>query len=189
MKLIKFLLILYFLNILSISHSQDIISLVVINNEIITNYDLNLELKRKKILEKKEINETEAKETLQQLIDEKIKFLEVEKKDITINNNAIKSRLNEIIEKNNLQNINQELKLYIQNKISLNLRWNKLINNKFQRQIEININEVNEIMKSRNIDQKNFDKIVNQEKNKKLNIFSKIYLNEIKKEFLIKRFI
>jgi len=107
MKLIKFLLILYFLNILSISYSQDIISLVVINNEIITNYDLNLELKRKKILEKKEINETEAKETLQQLIDEKIKFLEVEKKNITINNNAIKSRLNEIIEKNNLKNINK----------------------------------------------------------------------------------
>ena len=46
-------------------------------------------------------------------------------------------------------------------------------------------NEIEEIMKSKNINDKNMDQITVIEKNKKLNVFSKVYFNEIKKKYFI----
>ena len=167
--------------------SKEIRNLVIINNSVITNLDLENEIRFKKITEKIEINNIVAIRILDQLINEKIQFLEVEKNNISISKEIINQRLNQILKSNIAFNDNQEIKSNIRYKVKLNLRWNKLINLKYKRQLEINMNEINEIILSQKLNKDSKDKIIENEKNKKLNLFSKLYLNEIKKKYLIKK--
>ena len=71
-----FCLILFCNNIL---FSKEIKNLVIINNSVITNYDLEKEVKLKKIVERIELDNIVVTKILGQLINEKIQFLEVEK--------------------------------------------------------------------------------------------------------------
>ena len=171
----------------NILFSKEIKNLVIINNSVITNFDLEKEIKLKKIIEKIEINNIVVTKILGQLINEKIQFLEVEKNNIVIGEEIIDQRLNQILKSNLTLGENQEIKSYIRYKIKLNLRWNKLINFKYKRMLEVNMNEINEIMLTQKLKEENKDEIIQREKNKKLNLFSRLFLNEIKKDYLIKK--
>ena len=66
------------------------------------------------------------------------------------------------------------------------MRWNKLITILFSRKLEINMNELEENIKNKNIDIKNKEKLIKIEKTKKINIISNTFYNEVKRKYLIK---
>ena len=72
-------------------------------------------------------------------------------------------------------------------KIEISMQWNKLITLLFTNKLEININEIEENIKSKNIDLKNKDEIIKMEKVKKINILSKTHYNKVKQKYLIKK--
>ena len=72
------------------------------------------------------------------------------------------------------------------NKVEINMRWNKLITILFSRKLEINMNELEENIKNKNIDIKNKEKLIKIEKTKKINIISNTFYNEVKRKYLIK---
>lgn len=195
MNLIKFLIFFLVFNFfLKPSHSEEIKKfeiriLAVINNQIITNYDLDQQLKIKKKLEKIKINDLAIYEVLNLMIDEKIKLLEINKENIKIDKKLINLSLYNKIRKEDYAEIEPNIKKYIENKLELNLKWNKLINEKFYNKIDVNIEEINEIVKSKKMKETDKKRLIETERNKKLNIFSKLYLSEIKRNYFIKKYI
>ncbi len=91
--------------------------------------------------------------------------------------------------------IDTNIKKKIFLKVKLNNEWNQLINQKYRWNVNVNINEIEDRLKdTKNIptDEKELqelkNKLINIEKNKKLEVFSKIHLSKIKKQSLIKFF-
>jgi len=162
--------------------SLDIIIIASINNQSITNYDLFLEQEANQILEanKKKIDESYY---LRQIINEKIKLLELKK--ISKNSyNLAKVQINEFLKKSQL-NISEEIKKYIIDKIALQFEWNKYITNKYARKLEINLSEIEHVSESKKLSESQIKKLIDLEKEKKLSIISSTYFNEIKKKYLI----
>ena len=119
---------------------------------------------------------------INEMINNKIKMLELEKYKITLNELEIDRRVNSLIDKDNLVDLKQRLK----EKISTDNKWNNLIYLKFRNKLEINMQEINEKF-SNNQNQEKKNQIIENEKKKKLNIISKTYFNEIKKNYLVKK--
>ena len=93
------------------------------------------------------------------------------------------------IDKNNA--LPDQDKVQIYKKIELDLKWNLLISDKFRWNINVNTDEIDKKIIDNNIENeeekfKLKEKLINETKEKKLNIYSKIYLEKIKKEYLIK---
>ena len=57
---------------------------------------------------------------------------------------------------------------------------------KYSQQLYVNTDEINQIIKSKNLKEEDREKIISIEKNKKLNIYSKTFFNQIKVKYLIK---
>ena len=72
------------------------------------------------------------------------------------------------------------------NKVEINMRWNRLITILFSRKLEINMNELEENIKNKNIDIEKKEEMIRIEKTKKINIISNTFYNEIKRKYLIK---
>ena len=73
------------------------------------------------------------------------------------------------------------------NKVEINMRWNKLITILFSKKLEINMNEIEENIKNKNIRyKKKKEEMIQIEKTKKINIISNTFYNEIKRKYLIK---
>lgn len=169
------------------SSSFEIRSLAKINNYTITNYDLFLEIKTQEILKNTKINDMEKKLLLQNLINEKIKELETNKLNLIVSDTDVNNRFNEIIKNlNNKSLITEEIEVNLKTKIRNSLKWNRLILIKFRNKIDINIKEIEQISKNERLNLLEKDRIINQERNKKLNVFSKTFYNEIKRNYLIK---
>lgn len=168
----------------------EIINLAIINNKSITNYDLYQEIKIKETLENRKIDKKEHTLILKQMISEKIKKIECEKNKINVSSQDVK-RQYELFVKSKLKNneIPKQLKKELMNKIEDSIKWAKLINIKYQRRLTINMNEIEEIMKIKNIPTDKKSEIIQMEKNKKINSYSKTYYNEIKKNYLVKTFL
>ena len=66
------------------------------------------------------------------------------------------------------------------------MKWNKLITFLFSRKLEINMNEIEENIKNKNIDIKKKEEKIKLEKIKKINILFKTFFNEVKSKYLIK---
>lgn len=178
----KIFLLFFFLILSNKTLSLDITIIASINNKSITNYDLFLEQEANKILNasKEKFNESYI---LRQIINEKIKLLEL--KEVSNNSyNLAKSQINEFLEKSQLS-ISEEIKKYIINKIALQFEWKKYITNKYARKLQINLSEIEHISKSKNLSENQTEKLISLEKEKKLNIISENYFNEIKKKYLI----
>jgi len=56
----------------------------------------------------------------------------------------------------------------------------------FSRKLEINMNELEENIKNKNIDKEKKEEMIRIEKIKKINIISNTFYNEIKRKYLIK---
>ena len=178
----KILIFILFLLFITNSYSNSFNILASVNNKLITNYDLFIEIKLLEYLNKRPLNQNEKEIILNEMINNKIKMLEVEKYKITLNELEIDRRVNGLIDGDELVNLKQRLK----EKISTDSKWNNLIYLKFRNKLEINMQEINEkFSSSENQAKKN--EIIENEKKKKLNIISKTYFNEIKKNYLVKK--
>ena len=173
---------------LSFSQANEIISLVQINNHSITNFDLRKEIYIREIMENKKITDSSQRNyLLQNLVNQKIKELELKNKEINIDKTIIDNQVNNILSKKkiNPQNYNF-VKEHIYKKIKISLEWNKLISIVFAANLNININEIEENIKSKKLDITQKDQIIKNEKVKKINLLSNAYFNEVKKKYLIK---
>jgi len=186
----------------TISFAEDIKKVVLlakVNNIGISNFDVVEEIEIIKILSNNftQIDQNISKIAMQNLIEDALKKQEIEESNIAIESSDYTKNFETLIlniQKANIL-ITDNLKNKIFKKIKLNSEWNQLINQKYRWNVNVNINEIEDRLKdTKNIptDEKELqelkNKLINIEKNKKLEVFSKIHLSKIKKQSLIKFF-
>lgn len=190
------LLLIVFTLVLQISCKADNnLSIVLsVNNSLVTELDVKKEIKILKIINKN-INIQDAnlkKIVMGNIVNDLIKQKEVEKENINIDKKIIDSNFQRIIanidENNSL--VNQD-KIEIYKKIELDLKWNFLISNKFRWNINVNIDEIDKKIADNKIENEDEkfklkEKLINETKEQKLKIHSNIYLEKIKRQYLIK---
>jgi len=154
---IFFFFIIYFTNFNFTLNAKEITKIVVkIENEIITNYDIKSEILATLILTKKEINQKNIDDlkqnALENLIQNRLKKIELKKYNFTRNDSKINQYLNSI-SSNNIQNIKSlfqengiDYKSFVDN-IDIELKWRNLIFNNFSKKIEINLNDIDREVK------------------------------------------
>lgn len=165
----------------------EIKTVVKIDEKNITNYDFQQHINLEEFLEKRKISDSEKQILINNIIDLKIKEIELDKLNIKANKKSIEKKLNNILKQNfkDLQ-INDEIKYLLYKKIETQDRWNRLVIEKFRDKLEVNMNEFNEIVKINKLDKKKKDRLFLMQKEKKINSISKTYFNEIKSSYLIK---
>jgi len=138
-------------------NAKEITKIVVkIENEIITNYDIKSEILATLILTKKEINQKNIDDlkqnALENLIQNRLKKIELKKYNFTRNESKINQYLNSI-SSNNIQNIKSlfqengiDYKSFVDN-IDIEIKWKNLIFNNFSKKIEINLNDIDREVK------------------------------------------
>ena len=186
----------------TISFAEDIKKVVLlakVNNIGISNFDVVEEIEIIKILSNNftQIDQNISKIAMQNLIEDALKKQEIEESNIAIESSDYTKNFETLIlniQKANIL-ITDNLKNKIFKKIKLNSEWNQLINQKYRWNVNVNINEIEDRLKdTKNIPtdgkelQELKNKLINIEKNKKLEVFSKIHLSKIKKQSLIKFF-
>lgn len=177
-------------NFLTSSNAIEIKNIASVNNYSITNFDLFQEIKIKEALEKKKISKAQHSFVLQTMIQDKIKMLEIDKNKIQIPEQEIQSKLALVLDQSfKNEEISKNLKDLIYKKIKYTSSWNILISKKFANKLTVNMDEIDEIIKSQNLKDGERNKVIELEKNKKLNIFSKTYFNEIKKKYFVKKYL
>jgi len=190
------LLLIIFLFILQINckADNDLSIVLSVNNSLVTKLDVTKEIKILKVINKNTNlqNDNIKKIAIDNITNDLIKQKEVEKENIKIDKKIIDSNfqriINNIDEKNTLAD---QDKVEIYKKIELDLKWNLLISNKFRWNINVNIDEIDKKIADNSIENevekfKLKEKLINETKEKKLKIYSNIYLEKIKKEYLIK---
>ena len=175
--------------------------IVTIDNVIITELDLKKELEFIKFINKSEIDINSIKvkkEIIEILIDRKIKKIEVDNAKIEItekeienyfNNYLLNNKINDEILKN-FYKAHQLEDDYLNNIISIDTRWIKMIRQIYENRININLTEINEQIKKETQNTDDNEKLKNQiistEKNKILNKFATTHLEKSKRKYLIK---
>ena len=199
----KKILVYIFLLLITNAHSEvtkKITLVAKVNNFGISNIDLLEEIQIMKNLNTN-LNNTDRqileKIAIQNLIDEVLKRQEIDENDIKLSDSTFSKEYAQLIasiEKTGVI-IDANIKKKIFLKVKLNNEWNQLINQKYRWNVNVNINEIEDRLKdTKNIptDEKELqelkNKLINIEKNKKLEVFSKIHLSKIKKQSLIKFF-
>lgn len=154
---IFFFFIIFFANLNFTLNAKEITKIVVkIENEIITNYDIKSEILATLILTKKEINQKNIdnlkQNALENLIQNRLKKIELKKYNFTRNDSKINQYLNSI-SSNNIQNIKSlfqengvDYKSFVDN-IDIEIKWKNLIFNNFSKKIEINLNDIDREIK------------------------------------------
>ena len=175
--------------------------LVTIDNSIITELDLKKEIEFIKFINKSQIDENSEKvrkDIIENLIDKKIKKIEIDNAKIEITDKEIENYTYNYLSNNK---INYEIlnafytakqieKDYLKNIIIIEIGWIKLIRRMYESRININLTEINEEIKKESINTENIEKFKNQkidlERDKVLNKFSVTHLDKSKKKYLIK---
>ena len=169
------------------ANANEIKSIVQVDSYSITNVDLIKEIRINQILRKRSLSDAEKKVLLKNLIEEKIKEIEVAKNNINVNKSAVDKRVTQILGNYKLDDLDQDkIKKYMFKKVEINMRWNKLITILFSKKLEVNMNEIEENIKNKNIDIGKKEEIIQIEKTKKINIISNTFYNEVKRKYLIK---
>tara|TARA_B100001057_G_scaffold469344_1_gene529550 strand:+ start:4665 stop:5252 length:588 start_codon:yes stop_codon:yes gene_type:complete len=120
----------------------------LVNDQVITNYDLEKRLQLFSILNSVEITEKNvdrfAKEMTKLMVDEKIQIEQIKKYNIKIEESEIKNYTKKVLlDSDNSKNIENQLKLndidisILEETIKIQLGWNKLSNKLFYRDTEI----------------------------------------------------
>lgn len=120
----------------------------LVNDQVITNYDLEKRLQLFSILNSVEITEKNvdrfAKEMIKLMVDEKIQIEQIKKYNIKIEESEIKNYTKKVLlDSDNSKNIENQLKLndidisILEETIKIQLGWNKLSNKLFYRDTEI----------------------------------------------------
>jgi len=186
MKVLKYILLFCFLISGSVIKSNELKTLALINNNTITTYDLFVEIKTLELLNNRKILNHERIGILNNLINQKIKKLEIEKNNNLVNQDLINKQLNQILKQRFPdQTISKEIKEKIKEKITVAAGWKEILKQRYAGKLDINMNEINERLniEKLNIEEKN--KIIFREKNKKLNSYSATLFNEIKRNYYV----
>jgi len=186
MKVLKYILLFYFLISGSAIKSNELKTLALINNNTITSYDLFVEIKTLELLNNRKILNRERMGILNNLINQKIKKLEIEKNNNLINQDQINKQLSQILKQRFPdQMISKEIKEKIKEKIIVAAGWNEILKQRYAGKLDINMNEISERLdiEKLNIEEKN--KIILKEKNKKLNSYSTTLFNEVKRSYYV----
>ena len=127
-----------------------------IENEIITNFDLRNKILSSLILSNQEINQNNINslknQSLDLLILYKLKKIELDKYDYTVDQTQLNAYLNSI-SSNNVQNLKSIFLKYevdfdqFLNEVKVEFKWKKFIFNNYSKKIEIDENIVNEEIK------------------------------------------
>ena len=189
--MIKKIILIIFLFFYSINAFAYFKIIATVDTETITKLDLDNEILIVKLLNKN-INYNNSSILLNNLIDQKIKSLEIKKENIEINFKSIDKDYEILlqqlkIEKNQLK---KNLIPLIKEKIKIEKYWNRIILKKYGWKLNVNMKEIENkvqanIEKIKDLDQFKENLII-QEQNKKLSVFSNYYLNKLKKQVLIK---
>lgn len=193
-----FILIFFLFSQVANANEIQLITLAKINNVPITNKDLTDEILVLKTINK---NQTADKKLLQEiafkgLINDAVMNIEIKKNGIISKEKNIQKIYNNFLsETKGKIIISSKIRKKILIKIKLQQDWNTLIVKKYFKKININVNEIESriidlgytnLNDSKTIALKK--KMVSNEKDKKLQLYSQKYLNEIKKKQLIKIF-
>ena len=181
-----FFFIFFFLNTYQ-SFCFEISTIATVNNQPISNIDLMLEVKSLEIINNEKINKKAYQTILSNLINDKIKDIETQNQKINFNKEEVDVRFNKIIEGINKNiKVNNGIKKKIKKKIEISLKWQNLIRSNFRNKININMSEIEQKIKYNKLSQKEIENYRIIEKNKKINVLSRTYFNEIKRKYLIK---
>lgn len=192
MKKIFFLSFLFF----QIALANPIYTVVKVNNSIITNLDIEHEIRLLKILNKDLIDKTQNinEFAISSLVEDSLKKEEIKKYKIETEKKILYQQYYEIFNqlKINSNNLPDSINDKILDRIKRDIEWNTLVSKLYSWKVNINLNEIEEVIKSKNKDLENNEyvsnkeKIINNEKNKKLQIYSQNHLNNLKKNSIIK---
>jgi hypothetical protein len=206
-KTLLFILFVFFILFFQKTNSKEIKNniIVSVNNLIITELDLTKEIKFIQFINKYNNStepeiETLRRQSINNLINKKIKDIETDFYKIFISEKEIENNLyiqlsNLKINKEDLDKFyekNEIEKNYLKDSVKIDLKWSELINQLYQNRLNINLTEINteieNIDKGEKIDENKRilkEKIILAEKNKLLNKFSEFHLEKIKKKYLI----
>ena len=206
-KTLLFILFLFFILFFQKTNSKEIKNniIVSVNNLIITELDLTKEIKFIKFINKYNNStepeiETLRRQSINNLINKKIKNIETDFYKIFISEKEIENNLyiqlsNLKINKEDLDKFyekNEIEKNYLKDSVRIDLKWSELINQLYQNRLNINLTEINteieNIDKGEKMDENKRilkEKVILAEKNKLLNKFSEFHLEKIKKKYLI----
>ena len=165
--------------------------IVTVNNNPITQIDLDYEMKILSILNNRAISKQQVNIALNNLIEESIKKKEIINEKLKIDDSFINNHFFQI-SKNlnlNLNNIDQNLIFLIKEKIKIDKQWNDLIIKKYGWKISINMKEIDQKLKEKykeNYSNEIKNNLILKEKTKKLGVFSRYHLNKLKEQSLIK---
>ena len=176
--------------------NEKIITLATVNNISINNIDLNDEvLIIQSLNDLKEIDKNALQQkAFKNLIDQAVKEIEITSNKIEINEESNNRTYLNIKKKlNNSGIVSRRIHSKIKKKIQTDYAWNSLISRKYGWKLNININEIDQrIIALGYIDPNNPETInkkndlIDQEKNKKFNFYSRNHLDLTKKKILIK---
>ena len=199
----KIFLLIFFVFFLTNSKAKQLTNNVIvsIDNTIITDLDVNKEIKLFKFINKDQAaNNPELlkKEIVDSLINRKIKDIEANYYKIEVSENEIEINLYNYLERikinnetiNSFFNQNEIEKDYLKNIIKIDMKWSKLVKQLYESRLNVNLTEVNkELEKEQNNsvdDEKLKRQLIITEQNKLLNKFSATHLEKSKKKYLIK---
>ena len=201
-KKIIFFLILIELTLFRVEAKQLTNNVIVsIDNSIITELDVNKEINFLKFINNnQDTNNSEIlkKESINALIDRKIKDIETNFYKIDVSEKEIENSLYSYLERikitnetlNSFYNKNEIEKDYLKNVIKIDLRWSKLIRQMYEGRLNVNLTEVNRQLEQEKKSSDDNEKFKNQliilEQNKLLNKFAATHLEKSKKKYLIK---
>ena len=173
--------------------------IVSIDNSIITDLDINKEIKFLKFINKDQVtssSESFKKEIINSLIDRKIKDIETNSFKIEVSEKEIENNLYSYLERmkinneilNSFYNQNEIEKDYLKNIIKIDMKWSKLIRQMYESRLNVNLTEVNRELEKKDAedDEKLKKQLIITEQNKLLNKFSATHLEKSKKKYLIK---
>ena len=165
--------------------------IVTVNNDPITQIDLDYEMKILSILNNRDISKQQVNIALNNLIEESIKKKEIINEKLQIDNSLINNHFLQI-SKNlnlNLNSVDQNFIFLIKEKIKIDKLWNDLIIKKYGWKISINMKEIDQKLKEKykeSYSNQIKDNLILEEKTKKLGVFSRYHLNKLKEQSLIK---
>ena len=196
----KFLFIIFFFITSNLYSEQKLTLVASVNNLIITSLDISNEIALLKVLNNSaRIDDDQEKQVaLENMINEILKETEIKAKNIKLKNKElVQKQYNGLLQKltENNKPISTDMKGKIYQKIKLDYQWNELIRQQYSWMISVNMNEINEKLdkiKKENTYPNKFiaikEELIMTEKNKKMNTYSIIHMEKIKKKSLIKFF-
>jgi len=175
--------------------------IVSIDNSIITDLDINKEIKFLKFINQVNSGDNQEflkKDIINSLVERTIKDIETNYFKIEVSKQEIENELNKYLERikinnetlNSYYDQNEIEKDYLNKIITIDIKWSKLIRQLYTGRLNVSLTEVSKELEKEQKNSEDEEKLKKQliiiEQNKLLNKFSITHLEKSKKKYLIK---